>query len=561
MSIILIPHLSAMVPSVLISRALARLLRSIWHRYTHTFFAAILLLYRSDVLVFSSIHEVHESLTGCKMTEIMFADGRGPWGIAGISSVSADVTLRSLTDAEVHNDITVRRLSDYFDFAIVLATYTTETALAVGFDERVACSWNYSNTRHLDGKLQGELLPLENDKMVQLSTTFYPKEEGLQTVILVPCWKQKSSAFGYPVSAEKFVMYRMVDPLLRVNAKIAFRNPYGYLPGLLFGQFAFNCVTHYSGILSLEYLALDVFFLILMYRHRGSVVGTHYFLLTILLLSTCESVAWFVAYNLLNASGVPICCPYPDLVLFSTFIKVLAGMVARIATTLVSLGYGIVRMQISWPEVFVVSGLGVCYFIAVGALEISHLANQSDGEVRPPVVWEALVTMTNLCFGGWIYMSLALTRKNLADFGQVESLKLMPLTQTAKVQIYASLNQILVTYALISVCLMITEGAIYANVVSVPWTYLWIVSAASRQTFFGVLLVAVYLWRPTKHGLLYSQMDQLPSREPVMTHSIAHGIEQISRVTSAADDDNSPPSSRTPVTVLSTKGSASSTIE
>ncbi|GMF16440.1 unnamed protein product [Phytophthora fragariaefolia] len=96
----------------------------------------------------------------------------------------------------------------------------------------------------------------------------------------------------------------------------------------------------------------------------------------------------------------------------------MAGMVARIATTLVSLGYGIVRMQISWPEVFVVSGLGVCYFIAVGALEVSHLANQSDGDVQPPAVWEALVVMTNACFGGWIFLSLELTRKNLAAFGQ-----------------------------------------------------------------------------------------------------------------------------------------------
>lgn len=96
---------------------------------------------------------------------------------------------------------------------------------------------------------------------------------------------------------------------------------------------------------------------------------------------------------------------------------------------------------------------------------------------------------------------------------------------------------------------------------SVPWTYLWLVSAASRQTFFSVLLVVVYLWRPTEHGLLYSQMDQLPSREPVMTHSIAHDVEQISHVTSAADDDDSTPSSRTHVTLLSAKGSASSTVD
>ncbi|EEY70225.1 uncharacterized protein PITG_21877 [Phytophthora infestans T30-4] len=151
------------------------------------------------------------------------------------------------------------------------------------------------------------------------------------------------------------------------------------------------------------YGALDVYFLVLIYRHRQSVVGAHYFLLCVLLAGNIFLVNLGVVYS----------------VLFSTFVKVLAGMVARIATTLVSLGYGIVRMQISWPEVFVVSGLGVCYFIAVGALEVSHLANQSDGDVRPPAVWEALVIMTNACFGGWIFLSLELTRKNLAAFGQV----------------------------------------------------------------------------------------------------------------------------------------------
>lgn len=137
------------------------------------------------------------------------------------------------------------------------------------------------------------------------------------------------------------------------------------------------------------------------------------------LLYAGESVAWFVTYKLLNDSGVPACCPYPNSVLFSTFVKVLAGMVARIATTLVSLGYGIVRLQVSWPEVFVVSGLGICYFIAVGSLEVSHLVNQSDGDIQPPAIWEALVIVTNACFGGWIFLSLKLTRKNLIAFGQV----------------------------------------------------------------------------------------------------------------------------------------------
>ncbi|KAG7391727.1 Transmembrane protein 87A [Phytophthora pseudosyringae] len=527
----------------LVTRAAGRFSRCRWHQCT-LLLVAVLTLSRRDLLASGSIHEVHEKITGCKVTERMFADGRGPWGLGGRSSVHVNATLRPLKDHEVQDTITVRRLRDYFDFGVVLAAYSTDAALAAGFDDRAACSWNFSNASNVEGELQGEFYPMDSDQTLQVTTTFYPKDGGLQTALLVPCWKQKSAAFGYPVSADKFVAYPMVDPLLHVDAEIAFKNPYGYLPGLLYGLFPFN------GVLSLMYGALDAYYLVLINRHRPSVVGTHYFLLAVLLLATGESVAWFVTYKLLNDSGVPVCCPYPDLVLFTTLVKVMAGMVARIATTLVSLGYGIVRMQISWPEVFVISGLGVCYFIAVGALEVSHLANQSDGDVRPPAVWEALVLMTNACFGGWIFVSLELTRKNLAAFGQ-----------TAKLQVYTSLNRILVAYVVISFLLMAVEGAVYSGAVWLPWTYTWVVWAATRLLYFGILLVAVYLWRPKKHGLLYAQMDQLPSREPVTPASIARGIELNQRVVSAADDDNSPPAKSTPTTTSTTRSTSASTVE
>lgn len=125
---------------------------------------------------------------------------------------------------------------------------------------------------------------------------------------------------------------------------------------------------------------------------------------------------------MLNTTGQTVCCPYPRMIIISTIVKILAGMVARVVTTLICLGYGVIRPRISWPEIFVVSGLGVCYFVAVGSLEISQIVNQSDGDMKPPAVWEFLVIVTNMCFGGWIFTSLALTRKNLAAFGQVRGL-------------------------------------------------------------------------------------------------------------------------------------------
>jgi hypothetical protein len=199
-----------------------------------------LLLCHGQLLACASIHGVNEKSTGCKFTERMFADGHGPFGASGRSVVSVNATLRALEDHEVQDAMTVRRLGDYFDFGVVLATYSADAALSQGFDDRTACSWDFSNASNVQGELQGKFYAMDSGQELQVNATFYPNSAGLQTALLVPCWKQKSAAFGYPVSADEFVAYPMVDPLLHVDAQISFRNPYGYLPGLLYGLFPFK---------------------------------------------------------------------------------------------------------------------------------------------------------------------------------------------------------------------------------------------------------------------------------------------------------------------------------
>ena len=197
---------------------------------------------RTDLLASGSIHTVHDKVTGCKITEQMFADGHGPWGLSGRSSVQINAVLRPLEDHEVQNAITIRRLEDYFDFGVVVVAYSAKTAAAVGFADRTACSWNFSTSRNVDGQVEGGFYPMESDEMLQVNQTFYPSDSGLQTALVVPCWKQKSVAFGYPVSADEYVAYPMADPLLQVDAAITFENPYGYLPGLLYGLLPFKYV-------------------------------------------------------------------------------------------------------------------------------------------------------------------------------------------------------------------------------------------------------------------------------------------------------------------------------
>uniref|UniRef100_K3WZQ0 GOST seven transmembrane domain-containing protein n=1 Tax=Globisporangium ultimum (strain ATCC 200006 / CBS 805.95 / DAOM BR144) TaxID=431595 RepID=K3WZQ0_GLOUD len=470
-------------------------------RYQRWTLRALLLLglfaFRKESLVLSSIHEVHGKTTGCRYTERMFADGHGPFRIGGRSVVAVNATIRTLHDSEVSDAITVHRLRDYFDFAVVVVSYSDVDRFK-DIDEHSICARNFSDLEegNRDGMLYGEFHAIDEDTVLDVATVFYPVNSGLQVVLMVPCWKQKSESFGYPVSTTEYMNYPMIDPLLSMDATISFRNPYGYLPALLYGLFPFN------GVLSLLYGFVDICFILLINRYRQSAIAMQYFLLVVLLLATGESVSWFFTYKMLNSTGETVCCPYPGMVIFSTLVKIMAGMVARVTTTLICLGYGVVRPCISWPEIFVVTGLGVCYFIAVGALEISHILSQSDGDVKPPAVWEFLVIVTNACFGGWIFTSLALTKKNLAAFGQ-----------SAKLNMYTRLNRILYGYVLISFFLMAFEGAVYSGAILMDWKWIWIIWAAHRLLVFSVLVVVTIIWRPRPNSLLYSQMDQVPNQE------------------------------------------------
>lgn len=97
--------------------------------------------------------------------------------------------------------------------------------------------------------------------------------------------------------------------LLHFNGTMEIRNPYGLLPAPLYGMLPF------SGFLSIGYVILDVFFAILLYRHRQQVIQLHYGILFVLFMGSVTSSIWFYAFYRLNKTGEPVCCPYPTIFL------------------------------------------------------------------------------------------------------------------------------------------------------------------------------------------------------------------------------------------------------
>ncbi|EQC32423.1 hypothetical protein SDRG_10163 [Saprolegnia diclina VS20] len=437
----------------------------------------------------ASIHVVDGPAVGWKASERMFHS-------------------EAAADSWVHVDFLALPIEDELDptseYAVAVVIYTDDDTVQTP-DDYCSQDYNQMNTSNLTGKL---FLPSDNSTVMEGKDAFVVSTTGVQTVVIVTCARPKCNE-SEPAA---YLPYEENpnSAAFDLRAAIAFKNPYGYLPGLMWGLLPF------SGSLCLAYLVADGVFLVLLFRNRHTLIRLHYFILLVLLLTTLETLLWYVTYASLNESGEALCCPYPKMIVASTLLKVFSKLIARVLTMIICLGYGIARPSLTCAEIALVTGLGLCYIVSTGALEITHLSNQSAGDVSPPLVWELLATATDGCFAGWIFTSLMLTRKTLRATGQ-----------SAKYKMYDTLFTVLVTFMAITFLFTVFENAVYSKRIELSWDWMWVLWASSRALNFCVVFVVSIIWRPTRTSLLYAHSVQVPSSEADCPSTKAGDVELV----------------------------------
>ncbi|CAM9246948.1 unnamed protein product [Discosporangium mesarthrocarpum] len=124
----------------------------------------------------------------------------------------------------------------------------------------------------------------------------------------------------------------------------------------------------YFGLLPFELgrmllsLILDGFYILLMYRHRDTILPVHFAIMGVLTLASLEAASWFGAYSYMNNSGTPYCCPFPGAVILAMTMEVLRRTAARLLLLVICLGYGITRITLDRVENIAVATLTVAFF-------------------------------------------------------------------------------------------------------------------------------------------------------------------------------------------------------
>ncbi|RLN37658.1 hypothetical protein BBJ28_00001929 [Nothophytophthora sp. Chile5] len=299
------------------------------------------------------------------------------------------------------------------------------------------------------------------------------------------------------------------------------RNPYGLLPAVLYGMLPF------SGLLTVGYLVLDVFFAFLLIRHRRQLLSLHSGILLILVMGTVASTVWFYAFYRMNKTGEPVCCPYPTTFLVAVILDVRAALVrtlARIILLVVCLGYGIVRSHLSKAEVTVVTLLSLCYFVSGVADEITRGTSSGADFREKPTAWSFIQLLCNLTFIMWIQYSMERIMRELRDQKQF-----------AKLGMYRSLAWSLAAFIVFFTILTVVAVCSRLGVFEWDVEWEWMQLVAWPVLNFTVSAAMCFIWRPTKNSSQFAYSIQLPMTDDgtglEMTRNTRH---------SSSDEDENP---------------------
>lgn len=310
-------------------------------------------------------------------------------------------------------------------------------------------------------------------------TAYYEVQRiGRQVVLLTAC---DASGAVLPLPSLDFAM------------DATFLNPYGYLPGQVYGLMAFY------GVLLVVYVLLTTGFGILGAIKRRYLILLQYCVFGVLALGVVEAAAYHFMYKSKNNSGVPTPCadcgaPTSDY-LAAISLSVFKRAFSRALLLAVALGFGVVHPSLSRKETLSIVGLSLAYLLFGLVNDVKRSTTYDVG----PSSWELPVIIIDFVFLFWIYASLGKLRAQLALAGQA-----------AKLLMYNRLHKVLV--ANVAAWFVVTVASILVRIGKFPvaWTAVFLFSSFWDLLYLFVTIAVAIIWAPGESSYQYSYYSQAP---------------------------------------------------
>jgi len=267
-----------------------------------------------------------------------------------------------------------------------------------------------------------------------------------------------------------------------ISGKVEWMNPYGYLPGELYGFLPFYAK------MSVIYLLIAIGWTIMCALYWRQLLMLQNCITAVIALSMIEVSLRYFDFATFNKFGTRSIGMMLSAAIFQTVKKT----VSRLLVLVVSLGYGILRPTLG-PSGQRVILLGGTYFIFAS---VQHVVESVSHTVTITVSQYLLmlpVAALDLVFYFWIFRALGNTIE------QLQTRK-----QEAKLGLYSRFQKVLIASVALSVgWSMYYLYVIISNKIQSQWESRWIYDGFWDVIYLMVLVPIMILWRPTMNSQQY----------------------------------------------------------
>ncbi|KAG8229503.1 hypothetical protein J437_LFUL004909 [Ladona fulva] len=267
---------------------------------------------------------------------------------------------------------------------------------------------------------------------------------------------------------------------------------YGYLSAMDWPLLPFY------GAMCIVYVVFGVAWLIVSFCQWRDLLRIQFWIGGVILLGMLEKATFYAEYQSINSTGVSM----KAAVLLAELVSCGKRTLARMLVIIVSLGFGIVKPRLG-PMLHRVVGVGALYLVLASTesiLRVMHPKNDPSSQV---LLASAPLALLDSAICWWIFTSLVQTTRTLRLRRNL-----------VKLSLYRHFTNTLIFAVISSVIFMLYSIKAHRLALCLTdWKELWVDEAYWHILFSLILLVIMFLWRPTNNNQRYAFTPLLDAPE------------------------------------------------
>ncbi|XP_053728935.1 transmembrane protein 87A-like isoform X1 [Synchiropus splendidus] len=264
-------------------------------------------------------------------------------------------------------------------------------------------------------------------------------------------------------------------------------------------------------VMCIVYVLLALLWLVLSARYWRDLLRIQFWIGGVIFLGMLEKAVYYAEFQSIRYDGLSV----QGAVVFAEVLSAVKRTLARVLVIIASLGYGIVKPRLG-ALLHRVVGVGLLYLIfsvVEGILRVN--AGRGDN-TSSRVLCDLVLAFTDSCVVWWIFVSLA------------QTMKLLRLRRNVvKLSLYRHFTNTLIFAVIASIIFIIwTTRTFKMAKCQSDWRELWIDDAFWRFLFSIILLVIMFLWRPSANNQRYAfsplvdeESEEEEEKEPMMNEA------------------------------------------